>query len=675
MAQGSRQIQSQAQQQIQTLSPQQILVVKLLELPAVELEDRIHAELLENPALEEGKEDAATDEYADGVSPEEGMDNDANDYDSLSDYLTEDDIPDYKLQENNRSRDEQAEDIPFSDATSFYEILKEQLRERNLTEHQCELVEYLIGSLDDDGLLRKSLESICDELAIYAGIESTEEELEEALCILQDFDPAGIGARNLQECLMIQILRKKSEEKKPSPILNLEERIISDCYEEFTRKHWEKIIKKLDVREETFNEAIAEITKLNPRPGASLGETIGRNLQQIVPDFLVDTYDDGTINVSLNNRNVPELRMSRDFTEMVEEHTKNKANQSKESKEAMMFLKQKMDAAQGFIDAVKQRQNTLMTTMQAIIDLQRPFFLEGDESLLKPMILKDVAERTGLDISTISRVSNSKYVQTNFGIYPLKFFFSDGYTTEETFNEAIAEITKLNPRPGASLGETIGRNLQQIVPDFLVDTYDDGTINVSLNNRNVPELRMSRDFTEMVEEHTKNKANQSKESKEAMMFLKQKMDAAQGFIDAVKQRQNTLMTTMQAIIDLQRPFFLEGDESLLKPMILKDVAERTGLDISTISRVSNSKYVQTNFGIYPLKFFFSDGYTTEDGEEMSVREIRKILKECIDGEDKKKPLTDDELADILKEKGYPIARRTVAKYRQQLNIPVARLRK
>ena len=238
---------------------------------------------------------------------------------------------------------------------------------------------------------------------------------------------------------------------------------------------------------------------------------------------------------------------------------------------------------------------------------------------------------------------------------------------EDTFNEVISEITKLNPRPGASLGETIGRNFQQIIPDFIVETYDDGTINVSLNNRNVPELRMSRDFTEMVEEHTKNKFNQTKESKETMMFLKQKMDAAQGFIDAIKQRQNTLMTTMQAIIDLQRPFFLEGDESLLKPMILKDVAERTGLDISTISRVSNS--------IYQLKFFFVDGYTTEDGEEMSVREIRKILKECIDSEDKKKPLTDDELAEILKEKGYPIARRTVAKYRQQLNIPVARLRK
>lgn len=494
MSQGSRQIQSQAQQQIQTLSPQQILVVKLLELPAVELEDRIHAELLENPALEEGKEESATDDYAEGDNSAEGMDSEGSDYDSLGDYLTEDDIPDYKLQENNRSKDERVEDIPFSDATSFYEMLKEQLRERNLTEHQQELVEYLIGSLDDDGLLRKSLEGICDELAIYAGIESTEEELDEALSVLQDFDPAGLGARSLQECLLIQIHRKKDEERHSSPVLELEERIITDCYEEFTRKHWDKIIKKLNIE-------------------------------------------------------------------------------------------------------------------------------------------------------------------------------------EEDFNEAIVEITKLNPRPGASLGETIGRSLQQIIPDFLVETYDDGTIHVSLNNRNVPELRMSRDFTEMVEEHTKNKANQSRESKDAMMFLKQKMDSAQGFIDAIRQRQNTLMTTMQAIIDLQRPFFFEGDESLLRPMILKDVAERTGLDISTISRVSNSKYVQTNYGIYSLKFFFSDGYTTEDGEEMSVREIRKILKECIDGEDKKKPLTDDELADILKEKGYPIARRTVAKYRQQLNIPVARLRK
>ncbi|HPW71007.1 MULTISPECIES: RNA polymerase factor sigma-54 [Bacteroides] len=485
MAQGSRQVQSQVQQQVQTLSPQQILVVKLLELPAVELEDRVRAELLENPALEEGKEETAVDDLS------ENADNDQsdNEYDSLGDYLTEDDIPDYKLQERNKSKGEQAEEIPFSDTTSFYETLQEQLRERNLTEHQQALAEYLIGSLDDDGLLRKTLDSISDELAIYAGVDAKEQELEEVLSIIQDFDPPGLGARSLQECLLIQIKRKE-----PSSLQQTELNIIEKCYEEFTRKHWDKIIQRLNL-------------------------------------------------------------------------------------------------------------------------------------------------------------------------------------SEEEFEAAINEITKLNPRPGSSLGEVIGRNMQQIVPDFIVETFDDGSIVLSLNNKNMPELRMSREFNDMLQEHTYNKANQTKESKEAMLFLKQKMDAAQGFIDAIKQRQNTLQTTMEAIIDLQRPFFQEGDESLLRPMILKDVAERTGLDISTISRVSNSKYVQTNFGIYSLKYFFSDGYTTEDGEEMSVREIRRILKECIDSENKKKPLTDDELADILKEKGYPIARRTVAKYRQQLNIPVARLRK
>lgn len=485
MAQGSRQVQSQVQQQVQTLSPQQILVVKLLELPAVELEDRVRAELLENPALEEGKEETAVDDLS------ENADNDQsdNEYDSLGDYLTEDDIPDYKLQERNKSKGEQAEEIPFSDTTSFYETLQEQLRERNLTEHQQALAEYLIGSLDDDGLLRKTLDSISDELAIYAGVDAKEQELEEVLSIIQDFDPPGLGARSLQECLLIQIKRKE-----PSSLQQTELNIIEKCYEEFTRKHWDKIIQRLNL-------------------------------------------------------------------------------------------------------------------------------------------------------------------------------------SEEEFEAAINEITKLNPRPGSSLGEVIGRNMQQIVPDFIVETFDDGSIVLSLNNKNIPELRMSREFNDMLQEHTYNKANQTKESKEAMLFLKQKMDAAQGFIDAIKQRQNTLQTTMEAIIDLQRPFFQEGDESLLRPMILKDVAERTGLDISTISRVSNSKYVQTNFGIYSLKYFFSDGYTTEDGEEMSIREIRRILKECIDNENKKKPLTDDELADILKEKGYPIARRTVAKYRQQLNIPVARLRK
>ncbi len=488
MAQVSRQVQSQVQQQVQTLSPQQILVVKLLELPAVELEDRIRAELLENPALEEGSKEMKNESDEPASETENEMD-----YDSLNDYLSEDDIPDYKLQENNRSKGEKVEEIPFSEATSFYEVLRQQLSELKLSEHQRELAEYLTGSLDDDGLLRKSLENINDELAIYAGISTSEQELEEILQMIQEFDPPGIGARDLRECLLIQIRRKENEEKQ-NPLLAVAERIIESCYEEFTRKHWDKIMQKLSL-------------------------------------------------------------------------------------------------------------------------------------------------------------------------------------SEEVLQEAIAEITRLNPRPGASLGETIGRNLQQIVPDFVVDTYDDGTIEISLNNRNMPELRMSRNFTELVEEHTRNRANQSKESREALMFLKQKMDAAQGFIDAVKQRQHTLMSTMQAIVELQRPFFLEGDESLLRPMILKDVAERTGLDISTISRVTNSKYVQTNYGIYSLKYFFGDGYTTEDGEEKSVREIKRILLEIVEGENKKKPYTDDELAEQLKQKGYPIARRTVAKYRDQLNIPVARLRK
>lgn len=486
----NRQIQSQNQQQVQTLSPQQILVVKLLELSTVEFEDRIHSELLENPALDEGKEEETV---TDVMTPEADGEMENTEYDAMKDYLNDDDIPDYKLQDNNRSRGESQEEIPIAGDVSFYEVLREQLKERDLTEHQFELAEYLIGSLDDDGLLRKSLESICDELAIYIGINTDEKELEEVLGIIQDFDPAGIGARTLQECLLIQ-LRRKLEADPKNELLKLEEKIISDCYEEFIKKHWEKIQKKLDISEERLREAITDITRLNPRPGASLGESIGRNMQQIIPDFIIESFDDGTITVTLNSRNAPELRMSREFSELA-----------------------------------------------------------------------------------------------------------------HTYSE--------NPQ----------------------------TLN--------------------------------KESKEAFLFLKQKMDAAQGFINAVKQRQNTMMSTMEAIVDFQRAFFAEGDESRLRPMILKDIAERTSLDISTISRVSNSKYAQTNFGIYPLKYFFSDGYTTEDGEELSVREIKRILKECIDAEDQKKPLTDDELSDILKEKGYPIARRTVAKYRQQLNIPVARLRK
>ena len=324
MSQGSRQIQSQAQQQLQTLSPQQILVVRLLELPALELEDRVHAELLENPALEEGREQPDAEDSLDTNQVDEDGERLEPEDLSLGDYRTEDDIPDYKLQDGNySSKEEQAEEIPFSDNVSFYEILQEQLGERDLTEHQRQLAEYLIGSLDDDGLLRKSLDSISDELAIYVGVETSEKELEEILHIIQDFDPAGIGARNLQECLLLQIKRKDN-----GPLKQIETDIVEKCYEEFTRKHWEKIVQRLNLPEDEFREAISELTKLNPRPGSSLGEAMGKNLQQIIPDFIVETNDDGSITLNLNNRNVPELRLSRSFTEMLEEHRKNKANQS-----------------------------------------------------------------------------------------------------------------------------------------------------------------------------------------------------------------------------------------------------------------------------------------------------------------------------------------------------------
>lgn len=489
MGQGSQQIQTQSQQLTQTLSPQQILVVKLLELPTVELEERVRAEILDNPALEEGKEAPSLE--AEGDYETSNDDEKSYDYEDLSlgDYRSEDDIPDYKLQEHNRSKGETPEEIPFSDSISFYETLKEQLNMLKLSDEDEDIAEYLIGSLDDDGLLRKNMDTLIDELAIYRGIYVRSQDIERILKIIQDFDPAGIGARNLQECLFLQIQRRPEY-----PLKQIELSIIETCFDDFIRKNKHKIIQRLEI-------------------------------------------------------------------------------------------------------------------------------------------------------------------------------------DEDTYQEAVNDLIRLNPRPGSSLGEVIGKNFQQIIPDFIVETEEDGTISFSLNNRNVPELRLSREFSDLLEEHTANKENQSKESKDAFLFLKQKVDAAQGFINAIKQRHQTLLVTMQAIIDLQKPFFMEGDESLLRPMILKDVAERTKLDISTISRVSNSKYVQTNYGIYPLKFFFSDGFTTEKGDELSAREIKLILKECIEHEDKNNPYTDDELTDILKGKGYSIARRTTAKYRQQLNIPIARLRR
>ena len=324
MSQGSHQIQTQAQQLTQTLSPQQILVVKLLELPTMELEERVRAEILDNPALEEGK-DIFEQDHSEEFDADFNNDNSYTNEDiSLGDYRTEDDIPDYKLQEHNRSRGEVAEEIPFSDSVSFYEMLLEQLQMQRLTEEEKIMAEYLIGSLDDDGLLRKGTQTLIDELAIYRGIYTNEKEIDRILSIIQDFDPAGIGARSLQECLLLQLKRKPE-----SPIKKVEVEIIEKYCDDFTRKNKEKIMLRMNLAEEEYDEAINELAKLNPRPGSSLGDIVGKNFQQIIPDFLVDSDETGNITFTLNNGNVPELHLSREFNELLEEHTTNKENQSK----------------------------------------------------------------------------------------------------------------------------------------------------------------------------------------------------------------------------------------------------------------------------------------------------------------------------------------------------------
>lgn len=485
-------LKQQLRQQLQQkLSPQQIQVIRLLELPAIELEEKVKHELEENPALEEGKEmpdefDQADEEIGEN-SDSMTENNEGEDDLSLGDYLTEDDIPDYKLQEI-RDKSTKKEDIPFSVSESLNEFLLQQLGFRNLPDKEMKIAEYIIGNIDDDGYLRRDLGAIADDLMFQAGLDISEKDVENILKMIQDFEPTGVGARNLQECLCIQLQKKEQTPETPIAI-----QIIQHYFEDFSRKHYEKILRGLDISEETLKKAIREITLLNPKPGNAWGGTMETAMSQIIPDFIVDS----------NN----------------------------------------------------------------------------------------------------------------------------------------------------------------------------GEITLSMNNRGIPDLRINKEYQDMFQDYTSNKANQTSERKNAIQFVKQKLDAAQWFIDAVKQRQETLMRTMEAIIQLQREFFLTGDEATLRPMILKDVAEKTGYDISTISRVSNSKYVQTNFGIYSLKYFFSESMQTDSGEEISTREVKKIMKEHIEAEDKRKPLTDEELASILKEKGYVIARRTVAKYREQLGIPVARLRK
>lgn len=509
MTQKLIQTQEQKLQQLQRLSAQQMLQVKMLEMPLNELEDNINAELDDNPALEtenpddalmgEGNEDRSAlddsdnsndDEFGDDAYEAQSEKEERKDEldQALESIGKDDQMPDYNTDRYN-TQNADYEEMVYGDTTSFYDKLKEQMDMQILTDKEKQIMEYLIGSLDEDGLLRKDLDSICDELIIYHNIDVSEKEIEHVLHKLQSFDPAGVGGRSLQECLLLQVKRL------PNGVLRKTmEEVFEDYFDEFTKKHWDKI-------------------------------------------------------------------------------------------------------------------------------------------------------KSGLELNE---------------------------TQLETLKD---EIRKLNPKPGASLGETDGRNMQQINPDFIVDTADDGTITFTLNRGNMPELTVSPSFTDMIETYKRHKDQMSRKDKEALLYAKEKVDKAQGFIEAIKQRRHTLIITMKAIIDIQRQFFLDGDEADLKPMILKDVAERTKLDISTISRVRIEKYVQTKWGVFPLKFFFTDSYTTEDGEELSTRKIKIALQHLIENEDKKKPLSDDAISKVMKEKGFPIARRTVAKYREQLGIPVARLRK
>ncbi len=422
------------QKLLQKLSPQQIQMIKLLEIPAIQMEQRIKKELEENPVLEEGSEDPFEEQEEAG----EEQSSEQQDEFSLEDYMQDDEIPSYRLNVQNYSPDDKREEIPFTMGSSFGEQLKSQLGLRKLTEEQEILAEYILGNMDEDGYLRRELESIADDLAFSVGMEVSYEALHEVLMIIQEFDPAGIGARNLQECLLLQISRKNMDD----PVTELSHRILKNHFEEFTNKHYDKILQRLGINEEELKNALEEILRLNPKPGGAMGDAQGKSFHHIVPDFTLEE-NEGTLQLYLNSNNVPELRVSKTYSDMFESYNANKANASRDDKDAITFVKQKLDSAKWFIDAIKQRQNTMLLTMNAILDYQQEYFYEGDEIRLRPMILKNIADMTNLDISTISRVVNSKYIQTHFGIYPLKYFFSEGMQTDSGEEVSTREIKKI----------------------------------------------------------------------------------------------------------------------------------------------------------------------------------------------------------------------------------------
>ncbi|MEA3318261.1 MAG: RNA polymerase factor sigma-54, partial [Bacteroidota bacterium] len=391
--------QSLQQKLLQKLSPQQIQMIKLLEVPTVQLEQRIKKELEENPVLEEGRENDINESTGEEIT-EDNIENNQDEF-SLDDYINDEDVPSYKLSTKNYSKDDKHEDIPFSIGTSFNDHLINQLGLKYLNEDDYQLALYLIGNIDENGYVRRKLDSIVNDLAFSQNIETTEEKLLEILRIIQDFEPTGVGARSLQECLLLQIEKKDRN----NPEIELVWKILKYYFNEFTKKHYDKIITRLNISEDDLKEAIDIIIKLNPKPGSSFADTQDNNIQIVMPDFMLESIN-GELQLTLNQKNVPALRVSDTYTEMLKEYSNNKKAKNKDQKQAVSFVKQKLDSARWFIDAIRQRQNTLLLTMNAIIAYQHAYFLEGDESKLKPMILKNIAEKTDLDISTISRVAN-----------------------------------------------------------------------------------------------------------------------------------------------------------------------------------------------------------------------------------------------------------------------------
>ncbi len=424
--------QTLSQKLLQKLSPQQIQLMKLLQVPTMELEQRIKEEIEENPALEEGKEETSEDDYDeyDEVS-------DSNEEFDINDYL-DDDLPQYKTSVSNSGKDQDEKAVPISGGKSFHEILESQLMLRKLTTNEKLIAENIIGNIDDDGYLRREIEAIVDDLAFTANVETTEEDVEDVLFIIQDFEPAGVGARDLRECLLLQLERRHHGDI----AIYTAKKILEKSFEEFTKKHYEKIKTKFEINDEDLKDAIEEIVRLNPKPGNSLKEsTNSKNIQQIIPDFIL-TDDEGELSLSLNGRNAPQLKVSKTYENMLRSYSEG-AKSSKSDKEAVQFVRQKLDSAKWFIDAIQQRQQTLLYTMKAILDYQKEYFLTGDDTNLRPMILKDIADIVEMDISTISRVANSKYIQTPYGIMSLKYFFSESLSTSSGEEVSTREVKKI----------------------------------------------------------------------------------------------------------------------------------------------------------------------------------------------------------------------------------------